>query len=171
MNRVTLITGGARSGKSSHALELASGFAKKAFLATAVPFDTEMKDRIGKHQSDRDGTFITVEEPVDLAGAIMQLPADIEVAIVDCLTIWLNNLMHDHGAEQDTFAEIESFLAVLKDPPCDLIIVANEVGMGIHAENEGARKFADLQGWVNQYIAKSANTVYLMVSGIPLKIK
>ena len=98
MNRVCLVTGGARSGKSRFALERASRYAKKVFIATGMAFDDEMRDRIVKHQAERGGAFTTIEEPTDLARAIRAIPAGTEVAVIDCLTVWLGNLMHAQSA-------------------------------------------------------------------------
>lgn len=171
MGKATLITGGGRSGKSRHALELAGCYKRKAFVATAEPLDEEMRRRIAAHRKMRGASFLTVEEPVDLAGAIASLPDDVEVAVVDCLTVWLGNLTHRHGTNSSGFGEVDAFLDVLKGPPCDLIIVTNEVGMGIIPHNPMARQFRDMAGALNQEVARLAERVILMVSGIPLTVK
>lgn len=168
---VILITGGARSGKSSHALELADAVGKKVFIATAMPLDDEMRDRIAKHQEDRDPSFITIEAPVSLAKGIACIPTGTKVAVIDCLSVWIGNLMHSHGEDADSYPEIDDFLAAIKTASCDLVIVSGEVGMGIVPDNAMARKFRDIAGRVNQQVAKLANTVILTVSGIPIKIK
>jgi len=169
--KTTLVTGGGRSGKSRHALELALPREAKAFIATAQALDDEMRARIEKHREDRGGEFLTVEEPFDLAHAVRSLPDGIEVAVIDCLTVWLGNLVHRHEGEQGAFPEVPAFVEALRDPPCDVIVVTNEVGMGIVPANELARRFRDLAGTVNQAVAALADEVILMVSGVPLVVK
>jgi adenosylcobinamide kinase/adenosylcobinamide-phosphate guanylyltransferase len=169
--KTTLVTGGGRSGKSRRALELALPRKTKAFIATAQPLDDEMRARIKKHREDRSGEFRTIEEPFDLAGAVRSLPAGTDVAVIDCLTVWLGNLVHRHEGEAHGFPEVPAFVEAVRDPPCDLIIVTNEVGMGIVPANELARHFRDLAGTVNQAIATVADEVVLMVSGIAVVIK
>jgi len=171
MKKITLITGGSRSGKSRYALNLTKGFTKKAFIATAEPFDEEMRERILNHQKQRGESFLTIEEPLDLAHAIRSVPPDREVALIDCLTVWLGNIMHRYKTDDQNYPEVTSFLEVLKDAPCDLIIVTNEVGMGIILPNKLSRKFSDLAGELNQSVAQLADQVILMVSGFPLIVK
>lgn len=168
---ITLITGGARSGKSRRALELAAPFSSKAFIATAEPIDAEMRQRIATHREERDAAFHTVEAPRDLASALNRLPSGVEVAVIDCLTVWLGNLMvaAPEGADPSqpsTFPEVAAFLERLDDPPCDLIVVTNEVGMGLVPTTSMGRAFRDLAGDVNQRVAGSARRVILMVSGV-----
>ncbi|RPJ54530.1 MAG: bifunctional adenosylcobinamide kinase/adenosylcobinamide-phosphate guanylyltransferase [Acidobacteria bacterium] len=172
MRKVTLITGGARSGKSRHALVLAQANpGRRAFVATAEPLDEEMLERIRRHREDRDPSFLTIEEPVDLGKALRSLPADVEVAVIDCLTVWLGNLMHCRRDEAGEPPELRELFALLAAPPCDLIIVTNEVGMGIVPGEAVARRFRDLAGRINQEVAKRADVVILMVSGIPIIVK
>lgn len=172
MGRVTLLTGGARSGKSRHALALMERYGKRAFVATAEALDEEMRDRIARHQAERADSFITVEAPVHLGDAIRALPADVEAAVVDCLTVWLGNLMHYYGEDESSLgARVGELIDALREPPCDLVIVTNELGMGIVPDNELARRFRDLAGWLNQDVAELADEVVLVVSGIPLSLK
>lgn len=168
---VTLLTGGGRSGKSTEALRRAAPYTRKAFVATAVACDDEMRDRITRHRRERGEGFITIEEPVDLAGAIRGLAGRADVAIVDCLTIWLANVMHYRGYDRSDYDEIDGFIGVLATPPCDLIIVTNEVGMGIIPMDPMTRRYRDWAGIVNQRVAAAAGTVILMVSGIPVMVK
>ena len=173
---ITFITGGARSGKSRFALTLAAGSEHRVFIATAEPLDGEMEERIRRHREERGDRYLTVEEPADLAGALAHLPASTEVAVVECLTTWLGNLIYRHGDESfsgelEDLAEVSAFLATLAAPPCSLVLVSNEVGMGIVAENPLARRFTDLAGRLNQQIAAQAQRVVLMVSGLPLVLK
>ncbi len=171
MKTITLITGGSRSGKSRYALELAEKYTTKTFIATAQPFDEEMRARIAKHQEERDSSFVTIEEPINLGKAFCSLPANTEVVVVDCLTVWLGNLMHRAESDTEDYPEVTSFLNVLEAPPCDLILVSNEVGMGIIPDNRLSRRFKDLAGNLNQEVAKQADKVVLMVSGCALNVK
>lgn len=169
MKMITLVTGGARSGKSAYALRQAMAYEKRAFIATAMPVDEEMEERITEHRRQRGESFLTLEESVDLAGAVSSLPDDIEIAVIDCLTVWLGNVMHDSGAVHN--GRIDAFLETLENPPCDLVIVTNEVGMGIIPATPLGRQFRDAAGFLNQETARLADEVVLMVSGIPTIIK
>jgi adenosylcobinamide kinase/adenosylcobinamide-phosphate guanylyltransferase len=172
MKEIIMITGGSRSGKSQYALKLAQRKTRRAFIATAEPIDEEMKERIADHQQKRGDKFLTIEEPFDLGRALCSLPDNIEVAIIDCLTVWLGNLMHKYREHYFLVQEkLKSLLDILSDLPCDLIIVTNEVGMGIIPFDPFTRKFRDLAGRLNQEVAGQAHQVIFMVSGIPLTIK
>ncbi|MCD6416045.1 MAG: bifunctional adenosylcobinamide kinase/adenosylcobinamide-phosphate guanylyltransferase [Planctomycetes bacterium] len=171
MTKVTLITGGARSGKSRRALEAADAFERVAFVATARPLDVEMRARIERHRADRPAKFLTVEAPLEPAEALRALPQDVGLAVIDCLTLWLSNLMCERGPLCTDCPEIVALLDVLRSPPCDVVIVTNEVGMGIVPANEAARRFRDVAGKVNQRVAEIADEVILMVSGVPVSIK
>ena len=116
---------------------------KRVFIATAEPFDDEIRDRIEKHREERGKAFQTVEEPLDLAGALRALSDDVEIAVVDCLTLWLGNLMHYRGEQTEVYPEVSELIQILDAPPCDLIFVTNEVGMGVIPENAMARRFRD----------------------------
>lgn len=169
MATITLITGGARSGKSSFAQKLAEQKSDKpVYLATARIWDEDFADRVKRHQADRDERWQTVEEEKELS----KHDFSGKVVMLDCITLWLTNFFHDHEyrleeALEAAKAEWTRFTA----QDMDLIVVSNELGMGVHPGNEAARKFADLQGWMNQFIAQQADTVFLMVSGIEVKIK
>src|SRR5512139_1086716 len=171
--KVVFITGGARSGKSSFALREASLISgRKVFIATAQPTDNEMKERIERHQRDRGLGWETLEEPLRVSKAIEEMSERYDVLILDCLTIWLSNVM---WSGSDAELEIENLVLSIKrflgNPSAMLFIVSNEVGMGIVPENEMARKFRDLAGRLNQKVAEVSGEVYWTVSGIPLKIK
>jgi len=173
---ISLITGGARSGKSRYALALAGSHARPAFVVTAEAFDDEMRARIERHRRERAGRWLTVEEPIDLAGALERLPADTEIAVVDCLTVWLGNLAHRRGdavlaEDPGEIEEVTAFLATLERPPCSLVLVTNEVGLGVIPDNALARSFVDLAGRLNQAVAARAQRVVFMVSGLPLALK
>lgn len=176
--RIVFITGGARSGKSRFALEKANSMnGKKIYIATAEPLDEEMKERIKRHKEERGREWLTMEEPIKIPKLLRELKGECDVILLDCLTLWLSNLM---VAGKELSGEIEEFIADLKGiknssssclQPLVLFIVSNEVGMGIVPENELARRFRDLAGMLNQRVAEIADEVYFMVSGIPLKIK
>lgn len=173
MADVVFVTGGARSGKSAFALKYAQSFEKRVFLATAEPFDREMQDRIDRHRQERGEGFVTVEEPLYLDRAIRNLPSGIDVVLVDCLTVWAGNLMHrfESAGEEEIDRRIEALLDTLSEPPCTLILVSNEVGMGIVPENAMARKFRDIAGSVNQKVAALSSQAWLLCSGLPLRLK
>ncbi|MGA3187492.1 MAG: bifunctional adenosylcobinamide kinase/adenosylcobinamide-phosphate guanylyltransferase [Bryobacteraceae bacterium] len=163
---VILIGGGARSGKSRYALEKARAIdGTRAFVATAQPFDKEMTTRIDRHRAERGAEFITIEEPLDLAAAVAH-PHD--VILVDCLTLWLSNLMF---ADKNVDLETRTLLAASQASAGTLIFVTNEVGAGIVPDNAIAREFRDRAGILNQRIAAIAHEVYWMVFGQPLRVK
>ncbi len=171
--KIIFITGGARSGKSSFAIREASLIpGRKVFIATAQATDDEMVERIERHQRDRDPVWETLEEPLQVSKAIEEMSERYDVLILDCLTIWLSNVMWS-GADIDL--EIENLIRSLErfsgSSSSQLFIVSNEVGMGIVPANEMARKFRDLAGILNQKIAKVSSEVYWTVAGIPVRIK
>jgi len=171
MKRIILVTGGSRSGKSKHALELAASYHNKAFIATAEATDDEMRARIERHRRERDASYLTVEEPVNLAAALSFLPDGTEVLVLDCVTVWLGNLAHRDKIIDGTSPEIEAFLHVLNAPPCHLILVTNEVGMGIIPGDSATRRFRDLAGSINQQLAERAHEVIFVVCGMPVRVK
>lgn len=163
------VLGGARSGKSSFALAQASVRpGRKAYIATAQPFDDEMKVRIERHRMERPDDWDTFEEPLDLPGLLTKIKDSHEVILIDCLTLWLSNLML---ADRDILKETEFLISALTAVGGSVFAVSNEVGFGIVPENEMARKFRDLAGTLNQRVAAAADRVYLVVAGIPIKIK
>ncbi len=170
MNKKNIfITGGARSGKSSFAITKASGFkGKKAYIATAEALDEEMEERIKKHKKDRGEDWDTYEEPLHISKVIEKIGDKYSVVLLDCLTLWLSNLIMNN---MDIEEEINTFVCSLSAIHCPLYIVSNEVGMGIVPENEIARRFRDMAGMLNQEVAEKADEVYMMVSGIPVKLK
>lgn len=180
MNRIIFITGGSRSGKSNFALKMASGLeGNKVYIATAEALDEEMKERIEKHKKERSGEWLTMEEPLKISELIRDLNGKHGVLLLDCLTIWLSNLILKER-QSSLKLEIEDFIEVLRDfkkpsipslQPSVLFIVSNEIGMGIVPENKLARRFRDDAGRLNQRVAELADEVYFVVSGIPLKTK
>lgn len=166
---VVLVGGGARSGKSRQALKLAKARGGRlGFIATAEARDAEMRERIAAHRAQRGAEFVTIEEPIDVASVLKQRAAEFDAVIVDCLTLWLGNLMH---AGRDVDMETGRLLKAAKNSPALIVLVANEVGAGIVPENELARRFRDLAGLMNQQVAEAAGEVYWMAFGCPLKVK
>lgn len=164
---IVLVTGGARSGKSAIAEGRALGFGPQAvYIATAQAFDAEMEARIATHQARRGAEWVTHPEPLDLCGALMA--TDGQPRLVDCLTLWLSNLML---AERDWRAEGERLLATLKRQAAPVVLVTNEVGLGIVPDNRLARDFRDAAGLLNQWVAAAADEVILAVAGLPMKVK
>lgn len=169
MSKMILITGGARSGKSRHAQELALQLSDRpVYIATARKWDGEFNQRIHRHQKERDERWTSIEEEK----LISKLDLENKVVVVDCITLWLTNFFVDNKNDIDKCPdECKKEINNLRKPGSTLIIITNEIGMGVHAESEIGRKFTDLQGWMNQYIASIADEVILMVSGIAVKIK
>jgi len=164
-----LITGGARSGKSRYAQELAlSQSAHPVYVATAKVWDDDFAQRIQRHKEERGPVWVNYEEEL----YVSRLPLDGHTVVIDCITLWLTNFFTAHDYHTDnTLQAIQAEIHALHQKAGTFIIVTNEIGMGVHAETEAGRKFTDLQGWVNQYTARIAGTVTLMVSGIPVVIK
>jgi adenosylcobinamide kinase/adenosylcobinamide-phosphate guanylyltransferase len=170
--RVTLVLGGARSGKSSYAEKLALEYrGNRIYVATAEAFDEEMKKRIANHRERRKDFFSqTIEEPVNLAQALSSVPSDTAIMLVDCVTVWLGNLLFHRGI-QDNYSEITDLLKFLESPGVPVIIVSNEVGQGIVPGDAESRHFRDHAGWLNQALAARADRVIWTVAGIPVTIK
>jgi adenosylcobinamide kinase/adenosylcobinamide-phosphate guanylyltransferase len=158
----TLLTGGVKSGKSSRALALASAFPEpRYFLATAEPFDGEMSARIARHKADRADAFITIEEPLDVQDELR------ENMVLDCVTLWLNNLFH-YGREDRIEEEVERLIARL---PRNIVLVTNEVGLGIVPADPLSRRYSEALGRTNARLASACDEVVLMVAGLPLAVK
>ncbi len=173
MGDVTLITGGARSGKSAHAIALAhqASGARRSFLATAEPLDDEMRERIAHHRAHRPPDFATVEEPRAVAGTIAALSGRTDVVVVDCLTLWVSNLMMAGRSDAEILSEARALTEAMRTAPFASIVVTDEVGAGIVPEHPSARRFRDLLGWTNQAVAAAAARVILMVAGIPIRVR
>lgn len=173
MNPTTFIIGGCRSGKSGHALRLGESLrgGRKLFVATCVPQDGEMRQRVLRHQQDRSPQWSTLETPVELAQSIAQNGPDADLMLIDCLTLWVSNLMLTYEDQKPIDDRVEGLCAVLRNPPCPLILVSNEVGAGIVPENPLARRFRDIVGWTNQQVAAACRQVIWMVAGLPVPIK
>lgn len=184
--KITLVIGGARSGKSTYAENLVkNSFKSVAYIATAIPFDSGLRDRIKKHQESRPKDWTTIEQYDDLYSIMPKLAIDHEVIILDCVTIMITNLMFkeletdweslDYGEidkiEEDIRNQFHNLVKSIRDQNLWLICVTNEIGMGIVPDNKLSSIFRDIAGRINQYLAKEADEVILTVSGIPMKIK
>lgn len=167
--KITLVLGGARSGKSSYAQRLAEDdTGELIYIATAQAFDDEMTQRIARHQSDRGPRWHTVECPVDLADAIAAHQGAEKTILVDCLTLWLSNLMlGDH----DIAAAVLRLTGALQTLTGAVILVSNEVGQGIVPDNALARRFRDEAGWLNQMLARAADDVWFVTAGLSQRFK
>jgi adenosylcobinamide kinase / adenosylcobinamide-phosphate guanylyltransferase len=168
MRTLTLILGGARSGKSTHALALAEQSARVLFVATAEAGDAEMRDRIAAHRAERPAGWDTVEEPRALTVPLAQVGDRYGIVVIDCLTLWVSNLM---AAGDDPLAAVDPLLAAYRSGSASWIVVSNEVGLGIVPPTRLGRAYRDALGTANRRMAAAANTVLLMVAGLPLTIK
>lgn len=179
-NKLIFITGGARSGKSA----LAERFARElggrvTFMATAVVTDDEMRLRIEHHKRHRPADWNTVEEPLALDDALRGLKGKTDVILLDCLTVWLGNLLHagedqaqpSENLQQKLLSRVEELLAVIRESPFSVVVVSNEVGSGVVPPYSMGRFFRDVAGWANQLIARQADEVWLSVAGLPLRFK
>lgn len=185
MGRLILVTGGARSGKSSYAEELAGGFGDNVlYIATSIPFDEEMKERVKKHRERRPSDWETLEAYKDLDRHVEGRLATKSAVLLDCITVMAANLMlekcpdldklDDRAAEEvekHVLLQINSLLEAVKASPVPFVVVTNEIGMGVVPEHKSARVFRDVAGRGNQVLARTADEVYLCVSGIPVRIK
>ena len=171
MGDVTLVLGGARSGKSGYARRAAEAQAARSggalvFVATAEALDAEMAERIARRRGERDGRWRTLEAPREMAGALTALRPD-EVAVVDCLTLWLSNRLLDETLE----GAAEEVCGAIERCPAPLWLVSNEVGLGVASDNALARRFRDEAGRLNQAMAAAAQRVGLLTAGLPLVLK
>jgi adenosylcobinamide kinase/adenosylcobinamide-phosphate guanylyltransferase len=178
MGNICLVVGGRRCGKSEHAQTLAEKIpGPRAFIATCPVLDQEMADRIRKHQEARkSGGWITIEEPLNLVGAVSG-SSGYNVLLIDCLTLWINNLMYENQRKGDSISEevisreVTKMIQACLRHPGEIILVTNETGLGIVPDNEQTRLFLDLMGRCNQIVSKEADEVVLMVCGQPLILK
>ena len=173
--QLTLILGGIRSGKSSFAQELASSGERILFLATAEPLDPEMDARIHAHKESRPDNWDTLEEPLELATALVPILHRYDTMLLDCLTVWVSNLLHStpdfKTNRRHIPSDVEALLDVYRRGKASWIIVSNEVGLGLVATTELGRIYTDELGRVNRLVAAEADTVYFMTAGISAKIK
>ncbi len=166
--RVTLVLGGVRSGKSRHAETLVREAGGGIYLATAQALDAEMAARIARHRAERGAGWITIEEPLELADALARHAQGGRPVLVDCLTLWLSNLM---GAQRAIAHEVGQLLTALQAVRGPVVLVSNEVGLGIVPDNALARAFRDEAGRLNQAVARVADRVVFLAAGLPLVLK
>jgi adenosylcobinamide kinase/adenosylcobinamide-phosphate guanylyltransferase len=177
MARTIFITGGARSGKSGFAEKLAREFgAPLGYLATAQTLDNEMDERVRRHRERRGSEWSTVEEPIHLSQALARCDDQYQVILVDCVTLWLSNLLFKYeesgeNCEERIQEDLQRLKSTLHQMVTPVILVSNEVGMGIVPDNALARQFRDIAGSANQALAAAADEVHVVISGIPLKLK
>ena len=169
---VTLVLGGVRSGKSRYALQLASQVESVTFLATAERRDDEeMKRKIDRHRAERPQHWATIEEPLELAAAIKAV-RDCDLLLIDCLTLFAGKILDVHSDDPEAlYRNIDELSVTLKEPPCSVVLVSNEVGSGVVPAFEMGRRYRDLLGEINQRVAAIADHVVLMVAGLPLALK
>jgi adenosylcobinamide kinase/adenosylcobinamide-phosphate guanylyltransferase len=169
--RIVVIGGGVRSGKSSFAVELAEHLGeRRAFIATARESDDEMKSRIERHRRDRRDAFTTVEEPLDLERALLELEA-CDVVVVDCLTHWLSNLLMRNDPVERILEQVDGVVRTLEERRFHAILVTNEVGMSVHPPTALGRAFVEVTGWAHQRVSRAADEVHLAVLGTVVRIK
>jgi len=171
MSKITFILGGARSGKSTYALSLAKRYEKVAFIATCQALDKEMEQRIKLHKKTRPSYWQTFEEDKNVAALLNKNKRKFDCMILDCLTLLVSNLLLSGSSQKMIENEISKAASLLKKSSNNAIIVSNEVGLGIVPNNKLGRDFRDIAGRINQIIAKKADEVFFMVSGIPWRIK
>jgi adenosylcobinamide kinase/adenosylcobinamide-phosphate guanylyltransferase len=174
LKKKIFVLGGCRSGKSSYALETAQTFCghkKKVFIATCIPRDDEMKFRVARHQQERSRHWLTVEAPLLLPEEIVESNEKADVLLVDCLTLWINNLLMENYHSEQILSRVQNLTRAVSSATCPVILVSNEVGTGIVPENKLARLYRDLVGWANQAVAECADQVVWTVAGIPMIIK
>ena len=172
--KLVFVSGGTRSGKSSFAQKYAESIEGiRTYIATAIPFDDEMKQRIKKHQQLRGSSWHKlIEEPYNLKDSVLSLNNNTNVALIDCITVWINNLLYRFNENvSETVKEIDKFIENIKKINYNLIIVSNEVGMGIVPENKLARIFRDIAGETNEKIAHIADEFYISFSGYQIRMK
>lgn len=166
MAHLTLVLGGARSGKSAHALSLAP--APHLFIATGEALDAEMAERITRHKAERGGDWKLVEEPLDIGSAIRTHAAPGQTIVVDCLTLWLSNLMHH---QRDIPEATDALIREAREAPGAIVFVSNEIGLGLSPMESLSRRFRDEQGRLNQNIAAICERAVFVAAGLPLVLK
>jgi adenosyl cobinamide kinase/adenosyl cobinamide phosphate guanylyltransferase len=167
-----LLIGGARSGKSSWAEKFASRFQQKAFIATAQATDEDMKRRIERHRSNRGEGWRTIEAGKNLYLALVQAADLSECIVIDCITVWTASIMNEESTHDTIIQQwVDPVVDFIKTRSCHIVVVTNEVGMGVHPSHESGRYFQDLLGFVNQRFAQVCENVFFFVAGIPMVVK
>lgn len=172
---LTLVLGGVRAGKSRYAQELAQRGGRVLYVATAEAGDEEMAARIQAHREERPSDWATLEEPIDMAGALESRLSDVDTVLLDCLTLWVSNLLlqdrDDQGSRADIQTEAQRLLALYEQHNASWIVVSNEVGLGVVPATKLGRIYADELGRVNQLFAAAADDVTVMFAGLPVNIR
>ena len=171
MTRSLFIVGGARSGKSRFAIERFSPDDRVVFVATAEARDEEMAKRIARHRAERPSRWSTVEEPIELVSRLRDLDEGCDGVIVDCLTLWVSNLLLCGERDDAILERADALAGLIRNRRSSITVVSNEVGEGVHPETAAGLRFRDALGRVNQQVAAACETVVLMVAGIPLTVK
>lgn len=169
--RLIMVVGGSASGKSAKALELAGRTAPRVFVATGQPLDEEMAERIRRHQASRGADWKTEEVPTDLVEWFDMNRGRYRTVVLDCITLWLSNLRGKGVSEAEIFQRVAVLLRAIRDMGSRVIIVTNELGLGLVPFNPNLRRFRDLAGQVNQQLAREADEVYFVVAGLSLRMK
>jgi adenosylcobinamide kinase/adenosylcobinamide-phosphate guanylyltransferase len=167
---ITLITGGIKSGKSSFALKFSNHYIRKLFIATLEDIDSESNEKINRHKEERDATWETIEEPVEIVKILKSNIANYDLMLIDCINIWINNLIYYNTNMFEHIDNLIDFLSIYQNKT-EIILVTNEVGQSIVSIDKITRNFINCLGITNQKLATIANNVYLLVAGIPIKIK
>ena len=165
------VLGGARSGKSRHAIGAQPTRGRVTFIATAEAGDADMAARIARHRAERPSHWTTIEESFDVVGQLRRLPVDVDAVIVDCVTVWIANRVLRDDPDDAILAQADDLASFAASPPVEIALVSNEVGEGVHPETHLGLRFRDLLGLVNQRLASACQSVVLMVAGIPVEIK
>ncbi|OGH98834.1 MAG: bifunctional adenosylcobinamide kinase/adenosylcobinamide-phosphate guanylyltransferase [Candidatus Melainabacteria bacterium GWF2_32_7] len=173
MGKITFVLGGTRSGKSSYTVKIVEKLSERvAYVATCVPYDDEMHERVRLHKQERPSTWITIEEPVNLVPKLKEIDSQVDVIILDCLTLFVTNLLMDSNLEEEAIkARIHEAMSALQEVKYDSFIVSNEVGLGIVPDTPLGRKFRDVAGRANQIVGEYADEMFFVVSGVPMRIK
>ncbi len=170
-SKLIFVFGGARSGKSTFALQRGKAQSPRAFLATAEPLDSEMALRIQKHKRSRGRGWATFEIPTQLAEWVTADGGSYSSVVVDCLTLWLNNLLRDRVRPAQVLTHVKKFLKAIRVCHGQVVVVSNELGLGLVPGDAASRQFRDLAGRMNQLVAAEADEVYFLLSGLPLRLK
>jgi adenosylcobinamide kinase/adenosylcobinamide-phosphate guanylyltransferase len=171
VSRIVLVGGGVRSGKSAFALARARALgARRAFVATAQPSDDEMRERIARHRTERGDEFVTIEEPLAVSERLAELRG-VDVAVVDCLTLWLSNLLLRGDGEKEVLAAVEGLVGAMLAASYATVVVSNEVGMGLVPESPLGRLFRDVSGLAHRRIASRASEIYLATMGCIVRLR
>ena len=167
---IQMVTGGLRSGASAYALKLAGDWERKTIIATPASQDDDVLEHIALYQKDLDDSFETIEESVRITEAVKNVDAGL--CIIDDLATWVETIMRSRPSPvAETYPEIDEFLKMLRNPPCELIVVTREMNMGLPSDSIEVRRYRDVVGRMNQRIASLSSSVWLCVSGLPLKLK